>query len=428
MNLIPLMIVLMLFLLNVPIGFSLIGGSMIYFIFMSDNMPPDLALQNFIAGLESFPLLAIPFFIMVGVVMNYSGISKRLMKFADLLVGHMRGGLAQVNVVLSALMGGISGSANADAAMQCKILVPEMEKRGYDTAFSAAITATSSIIPTIIPPGIMMILYCMTARVSVGKVFLAGYIPGLVITIILMIAVDIVAKKEGYGRVREKRASLKEILLGFKEGFFALIMPFLLILGLRFGVFTPTEGGAIAVVYSIVVGVFVYKELKWEHFIPIVKESLLSTAEVMFIIAGANLFGYYLSFERIPHTVAQLVLGISGNKYIFLFLINIFLLIVGMFVEGGPAIIIITPLLVPILKELGIDLVHFGIVITLNLAIGGITPPFGSMLFVCTSLLKISLTDILKANILFLIAILIALFVITYVPAISLFLPNLIWH
>ncbi|NLU10066.1 MAG: TRAP transporter large permease [Tepidanaerobacter acetatoxydans] len=428
MNLIPLMIVLMLFLLNVPIGFSLIGGSMIYFIFMSDNMPPDLALQNFIAGLESFPLLAIPFFIMVGVVMNYSGISKRLMKFADLLVGHMRGGLAQVNVVLSALMGGISGSANADAAMQCKILVPEMEKRGYDTAFSAAITATSSIIPTIIPPGIMMILYCMTARVSVGKVFLAGYIPGLVITIILMIAVDIVAKKEGYGRVREKRASLKEILLGFKEGFFALIMPFLLILGLRFGVFTPTEGGAIAVAYSIVVGVFVYKELKWEHFIPIVKESLLSTAEVMFIIAGANLFGYYLSFERIPHTVAQLVLGISGNKYIFLFLINIFLLIVGMFVEGGPAIIIITPLLVPILKELGIDLVHFGIVITLNLAIGGITPPFGSMLFVCTSLLKISLTDILKANILFLIAILIALFVITYVPAISLFLPNLIWH
>ncbi len=428
MNLIPLMIVLMLFLLNVPIGFSLIGGSMIYFIFMSDNMPPDLALQNFIAGLESFPLLAIPFFIMVGVVMNYSGISKRLMKFADLLVGHMRGGLAQVNVVLSALMGGMSGSANADAAMQCKILVPEMEKRGYDTAFSAAITTTSSIIPTIIPPGIMMILYCMTARVSVGKVFLAGYIPGLVITIILMIAVDIVAKKEGYGRVREKRASLKEILLGFKEGFFALIMPFLLILGLRFGVFTPTEGGAIAVVYSIVVGVFVYKELKWEHFIPIVKESLLSTAEVMFIIAGANLFGYYLSFERIPHTVAQLVLGISGNKYIFLFLINIFLLIVGMFVEGGPAIIIITPLLVPILKELGIDLVHFGIVITLNLAIGGITPPFGSMLFVCTSLLKISLTDILKANIPFLIAILIALFVITYVPAISLFLPNLIWH
>ncbi len=427
MNLIPLVIVLILFLLNVPIGFSLIGGSMIYFLFMTDTMPPDLALQNFVFGLESFPLLAIPFFVMVGVVMNYSGISSRLLKFADLLVGHMRGGLAQVNVVLSALMGGISGSANADAAMDCKILVPEMTKRGYDPAFSAAVTAASSIIPTIIPPGIMMILYCMSARVSVGKVFLAGYLPGIFITIVLMITVDILSRKKGYGKAREKRASAKEILIGIKESFFALIMPLLLIGGLRFGIFTPTEGGAVAVVYSFIIGMLVYRELKWEHFAPIIKETLYSTAEVMFIIVGANLFGYYLSFERIPYTLAHMVLDLSGNKYMFLLLINLFLLIVGMFVEGGPAIIIITPLLVPILSELGVDLVHFGIVMTFNLAIGGLTPPFGSMLFVCTSILKVPLLNMLKETMPFIIALIIALFVITYVPSIALLLPNLLW-
>lgn len=427
MNLIPLVIVLILFLLNVPIGFSLIGGSMIYFLFMTDVMPPDLALQNFVSGLESFPLLAIPFFVMVGVVMNYSGISSRLLRFADLLVGHMRGGLAQVNVMLSALMGGISGSANADAAMDCKILVPEMTKRGYDEAFSASVSAASSIIPTIIPPGIMMILYCMSARVSVGKVFLAGYLPGIFIMAVLMITVDILSRRKGYGKARERRATGKEILIGAKESFFALIMPLLLIGGLRFGVFTPTEGGAIAVVYSFIVGMLIYRELKWKHFAPIIKETLYSTAEVMFIIVGANLFGYYLSFERIPYTLANMVLDLSGNKYMFLFLINLFLLIVGMFVEGGPAIIIITPLLVPILNELGVDLVHFGIVMTLNLAIGGLTPPFGSMLFVCTSILKIPLLDMIKETVPFIIALVIALLVITYVPSIALLLPNLLW-
>lgn len=424
MNVTPLVIVLILFLLNVPIGFSLIGGSMVYFLFMSNSMPAALVLQNFVSGLESFPLLAIPFFILAGVIMNYSGISKRLMHFADLLVGHMPGGLGQVNVVLSALMGGISGSANADAAMQCKILVPEMEKRGFPTAFSASVTATSSIIPTIIPPGIMLILYSMVARVSVGTVFLAGYLPGLVITVCLMAAVHMESVKNGYGRTREKMASPGEIFAGAMSALLALLMPILIIMGLRFGAFTPTEGGAIACAYCFIVGVLVYKELKLKDLVPIFKESIDSTAQVMFIIVGANLFGMYLSYERIPHMVAQLVLSMSANKYVFLLLVNLFLLVVGMFVEGGPAIIIIAPLLVPILNSLGINLVHFGIVMTLNMAIGGITPPFGSMLFVVSSLLKVEMWDLLKANFKFLIATLVALLIITYIPAVSLVLPN----
>ncbi len=426
MNLIPILIVFVLFMLNVPIGFALIGGSMAYFLFMTDSMPPAFILQNFVSGVESFPLLAIPFFVLAGVIMNYSGISKRLMHFADLLVGHLPGGLGQVNVVLSALMGGISGSANADAAMQCKILVPEMRKRGYPDTFSAAITATSSIIPTIIPPGIMMILYAMVARVSVGKIFMAGYLPGLVITVCLMIAVHICSFKHGYGKSRETRATGKEILSGAISAILALALPLVIIMGLRFGAFTPTEGGAIACVYCAVIGLFVYKELKPKDFVPIIKEAVNSTAQVMFIIVGANLFGMYLSYERIPHMLTELVLGISDNKYVFLMIINIFLLIVGMFVEGGPAIIIMAPLLVPILNTLGIDLVHFGIILTLNMAIGGLTPPFGSMVFIVSSLLKVSIWDFLKANMPFLIAALIALLLITYIPAISLFMPNLL--
>ena len=426
MNLIPLLIVFILFMLNVPIGFALIGGSMTYFLFMSNNMPPQFVLQNFISGIESFPLLAIPFFIFAGVIMNYSGISKRLMRFADLLVGHLPGGLGQVNVVLSALMGGISGSANADAAMQCKILVPEMEKRGFPMPFSASITATSSIIPTIIPPGIMLILYSMVARVSVGKIFMAGYLPGLVITACLMLSVHIESIKHNYGRTREKMASGKEIIQGAGAAVLALILPLVIIMGLRQGVFTPTEGGAIACFYCTLVGMLAYRELHVKDFIPILRETVNSTAQVMFIIVGANLFGMYLSYERIPHMIAQAVLSISANKYVFLMLVNIFLFVVGMFVEGGPAIIIIAPLLVPILNTLKIDLVHFGIVMTLNMAIGGLTPPFGSMIFVVSSLLKVSIWDFLKANMPFLLASIAALLIITYIPAISLWLPSLL--
>lgn len=422
----PLIVAVILFFLKVPIGFSLLASSMLYFGFINTTMPVDLALQNLISGLESFPMLAIPFFIMVGVVMNYAGISTRIMNFADVLVGHMPGSLGQVNVILSTLMGGISGSSNADCAMQCKILVPEMEKRGYDRDFSAAVTANSSLIPSVIPPGIVLIIYCMVARVSIAKLFLAGYVPGFLLCVSMMIVVHITAKKRGYGKSRENKATLKEIVVSAKDAFLALFMPLGLIMGLRLGLFTATEGGAISVLYCFIVGIFIYKEIKLKDILPILKETFYSTAIVIFIIIGANLFGYYLTWERIPHVVSQMILGLTTNKILFLLGINIFLLICGMFIEAAPIIIVLMPLLMQPLQVLGIDLVHFGIIMVLNLQLGGLTPPFGSMMFIACSMLKIPMTRFTKASVPFYTASIAVLLLLTYFPAIVMFLPNLI--
>jgi tripartite ATP-independent transporter DctM subunit len=421
----PLILMLVLFFLKVPIAFSLFLSSMYYFAFINVTMPVDLALQNVINSLQSFTLLAVPFFIMVGVVMNYSGISKRLMNFADLLVGHMHGGLGQVNVVLSTLMGGVSGSSNADAAMDCKILVPEMEKRGYDRGFSAAVSASSSIIPSIIPPGIVLIIYCMIARVSVGRLFLAGYIPGFMLCVAQMITVTIISRKRGYGKVREHAASPIEILKGAGHAILALFMPLGFLMGIRFGVFTPTEGGALAVLYCFIVGAFVYRELKLKDVIPIFRETFSSTAEVLFIVIGANLFGYYLSWERIPDAISTIILHFTGNKIAFLLAVNVLMFVMGMFMEAAPAIIILMPLLMIPLQTLGINMVHFGIIMVLNLQIGGITPPFGSMMFIVCQMLDLPMDKFVKANMPFLFAIIIVLLLVTYIPILTLLLPNL---
>jgi tripartite ATP-independent transporter DctM subunit len=422
---IPLILLIVLFFLRVPIAFSLFISSIYYFAFINTAMPVHLALQNVVNSLQAFTLLAVPFFIMVGVVMNYSGISKRLMNFADLLVGHMRGGLGQVNVVLSTLMGGVSGSANADAAMNCKIVVPEMEKRGYDKGFCAAVTASSSIIPSIIPPGIVLIVYCMVARVSVGRLFLAGYIPGFLLCVGQMITVTILSKKHGYSRTREKRATFFEILKGAGDAVLALFMPLGFLMGIRLGVFTPTEGGAIAVFYCFIVGAFVYRELKPKDVIPIFRETFSSTAEVLFIVIAANLFGYYMTWERIPDSLSTIILQFTGNKYVFLFAVNILLFVMGMFMEAAPVIIILIPLLALPCQAMGINMVHFGIVVVVNLQIGGVTPPFGSMMFIVCQMLNLPIDKFVKANIPFLVSVIIVLLIITYIPALVLFLPNL---
>jgi len=421
----PLILMFILFFLRVPIAFTLFISSIYYFTFINVHMPVDLALQNVVGSLQSFTLLAVPFFIMVGVVMNYSGISKRILAFADLLVGHMKGGLGQVNVMISALMSGVSGSSNADAAMSCKIIVPEMVKKGYDKGFCAAVTASSSIIPSIIPPGIVLIIYCMIARISIGRLFLAGYIPGIMLAIAMMITVSIIARKRGYGATRDKRASAKEIVLGARHAALALFMPFGFIMGIRFGLFTPTEGGAIAVLYCFIIGAFVYRELKLKDIVPILRETFSSTAEVLFIVAGANLFGFYLTWERIPDAISMVILQFTDNKIIFLLAINVLLFIMGMFMEAAPVIIIMIPILIGPLQALDISLVHFGIIMVHNLQLGGVTPPFGSMMFICCQMLKLPMDKFLKANMPFLAAAIIVLLLVTYIPILSLWLPGL---
>lgn len=423
----PIILALLLYFTGIPIAYALFAGTLFYFGVLDTTSVPYLLLQKFITSTQSFPFLAIPFFIMCGSLMNYSGMSSRLMGFADALTGHMRGGLAQINVILSVLMGGCSGSANADAAMECKMLVPEMEKRGYGKGFSAAITAASSCITPIIPPGINLIVYGLIAGASVGKLFAAGYIPGFAMAITLMLTNSLIAKKRGYAPSRREKAPVKVILREFASSLWALLFPLGIILGMRIGLFTPTEAGGIGVVYCFIIGKFVYRGLKKEHFIQVFKETIAGTCTVMLIIVAASVFGYYLNWENIPNKVLKSVSGVASNKYAVLFILNLVLLFLGMFLEGGAALIILAPLMVPLVKAAGIDLVHFGIVCNVNIMIGGLTPPFGSMMFTCVSITKCKMSDFIKEVQPFILALIIALLLITYIPSISLAIPKLIY-
>lgn len=424
-SILPIIVLFILFFLNIPIAFALMGSSLFYFVFINTSMPMQMVIQQFVTSVESFPYLAVPFFIMVGSVMNHSGISGALMDFADVLVGHTKGGLAQVNVLLSALMGGISGSANADAAMQSKILVPEMEKKGFSLPFSAAITAASSAISPVIPPGTNLILYALIANVAVGDMFLAAYMPGILMAVALMIAVRIISVKRNYQPSREKISSFGEIFRQFLKSIWALFIPFGIIMGMRFGIFTPTEAGGVAVLFSTIVGFFVYKELKLKHIPEVLMDTVKGTGAVMAIIASAKVFGYYLTLERIPQMITELLVNMTDSAIVLLLVINLLLLFIGMFLEGGAALVILAPLLVPAVKTFGIDPLHFGMIFIVNIMIGGLTPPFGSMMFTVCSIVDVKLEDFIKEVWPFIGALMIVLLAITYSESVALFTFNL---
>ena len=426
LTLLPVVVVFLLYFSSIPIAFALFASALTYFTFINAGSPVDLLLQKFISSTSSFPLLAVPFFIMAGEIMNYAGISSSLMKMAEVLTGHMRGGLAQVNVMLSLLMGGISGSANADAAMQSKILVPEMEKRGYSKGFSSALTAASSAVCPVIPPGINLIIYALIANVSVAKIFIAGYIPGVLMAGALMVTVAIIAKRRGYQPTRDKRANAKEILAQARHSIWALMLPFAIIMGLRYGVFTPTEAGAVAVVFCTFVGFVVYKELQWRHFPLIIRDTLYATSAVVLLLVSASVFSYYMSWERLPQQITEFLMDFSNNVYVMLMMINVLLLVMGMFLEGGAVLIITAPLLVPVMVTMGVDPIHFGIVMIVNIMIGGVTPPFGSMMFTVCSITKLPVAEFVRESAPFIFALLITLVIITYWPSLILLLPNLL--
>lgn len=421
----PVALLFILFFLDVPIALSLIGSSLYYFTFINTAIPMRMVIQQFVTAIESFPYLAVPFFIMLGSVMNYSGISEKLMDMAEVLAGHLKGGLAQVNCLLSALMGGISGSANADAAMESKILVPEMLKKGLPLDFSAAVTAASSAVSPVIPPGNNLILYALIANISVGDMFLAGYTPGILMTAALMITVYIISSIKGYAPSRDRRARAKEIVLQIAKSIWALVIPFVIILGMRLGICTPTEAGGIAVFFAIFVGVFVYKKLKWKHIPIIIKETVISTGSVMLIIASAKVFGYYMNCERLPQIITQALVSMTQSKYLLLFVINLMLLFICMFIEGGAALVILAPLLVPAVCSFGIDPLHFGVIFIVNIMIGGLTPPFGSMMFTVCSIVDCKFQDFVKQIWPFIVALLIVLFAVTMSEDIALAIPKL---
>jgi len=426
MNLLPVVILFVCFFMGVPVAFSLIASVLAYFI-MDPYLSVSIIAQRLVSSTESVSLMAIPFFVTAGAIMNYSGISSRLMKMADALVGHMIGGLGQVNVVLSTLMGGVSGSGASDVAWECKILVPEMEKRGYDIGFSGAVTAATAIITPIIPPSVALVIYAFLTEQPTGKVLAGGYIPGLLLTVVMMLVVRHISKKRNYKPSRQQRATAKEIVRVSLEGLWALLLPFGLILGLRFGLFSATEGGALMCLYSLIVGMFVYKELKLKHLIDIVKEATISTASVMLILCASSVFSYYLSWERIPAQLSAYIISTSTNKYVFLVAVNILFLILGMFLDGTASMIILAPLFAPIAVSLGVDLVHFGLVLALNIAIGAITPPFGLYAFIVSSTLRIRTESVFKELMPFLAVSILVLILITYVPWLITVIPNLIY-
>lgn len=422
----PLILVFVLLAIRIPVCMAFIGGAVFYFGFIATEMPLNMILSKMVSAGMNMNLMAIPFFITAGLLMNYTGITSRMMKFADLCVGHMWGGLAQVNVLLSTLMGGLCGSSNADAAMQCKMLVPEMESRGFNRAFSAAVTASSALISPMIPPGVMLILYASITENSVLDMFMAGYLPGILMCIVLMLAVTLVSHRDGYRPVREKRASAKEVLRGLVECFWAILMIVVLIVGLRSGIVTATEGGAVLCVLCVFVGMVIYKELHFRDLIVVAKESFASVANVFGIIISATVFGLYLTYAQIPQKLTSLILGMDVGPIGFLLLVNVMLLVMGMLIDSAAVLLIAVPLLYPVAMQLGINPIHFGIVCILNLSIGALTPPFGATMYQCCNLCQIELPEFLKQGKELIIALLIALLIVTFVPGISTLLPAII--
>lgn len=425
---IPLLVIVIAAVLGFPIWLSFIVGMIPYFGFLEPDLPAQIIIQRFINPVESSAFLAIPLFVTSGVVMNYAGISKRLMDLADGLVGHLNGGLAHCNVLLSVLMGGVSGSAAADAAMESKILVPEMERRGYDRNFSGAVTIASSLLTPIIPPGMGLIIYAMMTSTSVGKMLAAGYAPGLLGMVLMMIYVGYISKKRGYKGNREKPAGGKELGGLFLKAIWGLLLPFGLIMILRVGIATATEVGALCVVYSLIVGIFFYREIKWKHIWPIVKESVIATATVMILLCASVPLTYFMTYEGIPQKLANFIIGSNMSKVGFLLLVNVILIIVGMFMEGSAPLIVFTSLLAPIAtKTYGIPSVVFGVMLIFNLVCGNITPPFGVVLYQVKGLINADLGKMIKECIPFIVILLIVLMVITFIPQFTLFIPNLLY-
>lgn len=399
---------------------------MTYFLLNDEAMSNQFLTQRLTSTMESFVYLAIPFFTCAGVIFNYSGITTRLMRLAVVLVGHLKGGMGHVNIVLSAMMGGLSGSANADAAMQAKVLVPEMVKLGYGKSFSTVVTAASSVITPVIPPGIILILYATVANVSIEKMFYAGYIPGLIIMTGLMILTRQISVKRGYKPVTEKKATGKEILIALKDSIWALFMPLGIIMGLRFGIFTPTEAGAVSIVYALIVGKFIYKELKMSDLKHILLESATISAGIMLILAAAQVFGSYLTWEKIPMIISDALTSNISEPWMFLLIVNILLIIIGCFFDGGAAMVLLAPLLVPTAMAMDIDLIYFGIIMAINLTIAGFTPPFGSMMFVTTSITNTKMEDYIRESLPYIAVLVLVLIILSYLPQITMLIPNLL--
>jgi tripartite ATP-independent transporter DctM subunit len=411
--------------MGMPVAFA-IGIAGVLFFLMNPQLPFTMIIQLPISQTQNFPLLAIPLFIFAANLMNETGLTNRLIKLAGVLAGHMRGGLAQVNVVLSTLMGGVSGSAIADAAMEARILGTEMIKKGFSTGYTTAVTVITACITPIIPPSIGLILYGTIGQVSIGRLFAGGIVPGLLMMVFLMVAVSITSKKKGYLPERP-RPSLKEVAIALVDSIWAFLFPIALIGGIRFGLFTPTEAGAFAGVYAFVVGILFYRELTWEKFKRTLEMTITDIGSIMLIIALSGIFGYGLSYERAGDKFSSFMLGITNNPHLLLLLLVGALFVAGMFIDSTAIILLFTAILLPLVTEVGVNPVHFGLVFMLVIVLGLVTPPVGVSMYTVCSILDCPLEEYTKESLPFIAAVVLVDILLIFFPDLVLFVPNLIF-
>lgn len=417
-------VTLALILFGVPVAYSLIVGCFITFLPNGPIMIVTLP-QSMTSALDSFLLLAIPFFTLAAALMNVGGITSRLIGFASTLVGHLRGGLGHVNVLTNALMGGVSGSSLGDAAALAKTLIPEMEKRGYPKPFSCALTSSGAILANMIPPSMGLIIYGALASASVGALFVATIVPGILMAVTLAVVVHIISVRKGFGRDVPKASGAERLDSGFKA-LPALVLPVIIVGGIRFGVFTATEAGAVATLYALLCGVFIYRTARPAGLLRALREGLSDTVAVTVIIAAASPFAWLMVVEQVPQEIALAMGTLATNWVLLILVVNLFLIGVGLIMEMIAAMVILVPILVPLVKAAGIDPVHFGIILVANLCLGALTPPLGILVFTTAAVTKTPVVAVFRAALPFIFGLIMTIVLISLVPAISLGLVNIL--
>lgn len=418
---------IVLMLIGMPVAFS-IGISGVIFFLQHPELPITIPLQQTISTTQNFALLAIPLFIMAGNLMNASGITERLLDLASVIAGRMKGGLAQMSLALSALMGGVSGSAIADAAMQSRMLGSEMIRRGMSKGFTAGVLSFGSILTPIIPPGLGFIIYGTIGQVSIGRLFAAGIVPAFLLWAALALTVSIVSNRRGYPAARTTRASGREVAAALRGGIWALLFPIILLAGLRFGIFTPSEIGAFAVLYAVFIGLVAYRRLNRTSFREALEGSLSDIGAVMFLIALSSIFSYGIVLERVPELISGTILSVTDNLYGVLALIVLFIIVCGFFIDATVLIIMLTPIFLPLVRNLGGDPVHFGVVFVVAATIGNFTPPVGAAMYAVCSILKVRIGDYTRESVPLILAISIVALVLIFIPGVVLYLPDLLFN
>jgi len=420
-------IVFLLFLaFGMPVAFAIAVAGTVFF-FVTPGLPLSIAVQKVVSSSQSFTLLAIPLFVFAGNLMNNTGITSRLVKLSNVLTGHMYGNLGQVSCVLSTLMGGVSGSANADAAMESRVLGPAMTKRGYARGWSAAVNGVTSLITATIPPSMGLIIYGSIGEVSIGRLFAGGFVPGFMMMLALMITIRFTARKRGYTPERERPATLGEIGRALLDSVWALLFPIILIVGIRFGVFTPSESGAFACVYAIFVGVFIYRELTWPVFLQTLRDTAGDIGIIMILVSLSGIFGYGIVYDRVPQAMAGFLMGVTSNPYLMQLIIILLLVCCGMFIETTVIALLLTPILLPVVKSIGVDPVQFGLVMMSITTMGIMTPPVGIALYTTSSIMGCKPEETAKEAIPFIIAVTAVVILLVFFKDLVLFIPNLIF-